>query len=242
MQDDVGTCNECGASTSLAQLTPFAQSFKHSDRKVMLCAKCAWKRIRRRIILLAVLAVVFVVFSLIKIVRDDESTESKVVLILIASVFGSQILMIVVHELFHAAAGKLVGLKVSGIAIGNGPPLFSFQLRSFRVEINSIPVMGLCYLEPSATRSESWRFFMAIGAGPLCHVLVIAVILGLGLNGGFWNLGRLGTWQGFWIAMLYLNLASLVSNLIPRDVRFSGRAFPSDGKLLLGLLRKQGSK
>ena len=114
-----------------------------------------------------------------------EPTAAKLGLMFLVLAWGP---LLVVHELGHAIAARLVGWRVSEIVIGFGRELTSFQLGSTLVRVKAAPVEG--YVLPSPTRLRSPRLESAFiySAGPGAELVVL-----LGLSGDVLADGRLFT-------------------------------------------------
>jgi tetratricopeptide (TPR) repeat protein len=83
------------------------------------------------------------------------------------------LVIIPVHELGHALAGSLVGMRITGITIGSGPTLLAGQLLSVKVRINLVPLMGVTMGFPKRPfRSLRWRRWIFTAGGPAANVLI----------------------------------------------------------------------
>ncbi len=86
------------------------------------------------------------------------------------------VVFLVVHELAHAAVGRLVGLRVRRVQIGIGRPQWRRRIGGAVVLICTLPVNGVTLLVPRDGRVGRWRYLAAIAAGPAVHVAVIAAL------------------------------------------------------------------
>src|SRR5204862_2961664 len=57
----------------------------------------------------------------------------------------STFVSILLHELGHAAAGRLAGMKIYGIEIGKGRVFKEFVLAGFRWQFRAVPVGGYAH-------------------------------------------------------------------------------------------------
>ena len=56
-------------------------------------------------------------------------------------------LLVMIHELGHFLAAKLVGVKVNEFAIGMGPKLLSWGKGETKYSIRALPIGGFCAME-----------------------------------------------------------------------------------------------
>jgi len=92
-------------------------------------------------------------------------------------------LLSLVHEVGHAAAARLVGLHITDICLGLGPPLFSFERRGIRFLLAPIPLGGFVrvaefspdYRRPNLSCSSSILRMVVIVAGPATNYLFAAL-------------------------------------------------------------------
>ncbi len=134
----------------------------------------------------AILVAFAVFFGLLAAELLRELSAAKLGLLFLLLAWGP---LLVVHELGHAIAARLVGWRVSEIVIGFGPELTRFQLGSTLVRVKAAPVEG--YVLPSPIRLRSPRLECAFiyAAGPGAELVLL---LGLWVLAG----GRLFTRTG----------------------------------------------
>lgn len=82
--------------------------------------------------------------------------------------------IVIVHELAHAAVARLVGLGVQQINVGGGAALRAWWWGSTLVTIGRWPDHGLVYMTHPAVVGLRWRAIAAILAGPLANVACAA--------------------------------------------------------------------
>jgi hypothetical protein len=86
--------------------------------------------------------------------------------------------LLVLHELGHTVAARLVGWNVSEIVIGFGRELHRFRVGGTRVHVRALPVEGYVISSPTSgsyARARSKQAFIYF-AGPLTELLVLAVL------------------------------------------------------------------
>ena len=108
---------------------------------------------------------------------------STLVTILIALVlFG---ILILVHELGHFFAGRMVGIQPKEFSIGMGPVLFSKERKGIKYNLKALPIGGSClFLGEDEDNKASgafnnapvWRRMVTIVAGPLMNFLLGVVL------------------------------------------------------------------
>lgn len=143
-------------------------------------------------------------------------------------------LMIAVHELGHAFAGRLMGIEIKAITIGHWRKLFTFRLRSTQVTVRAAPSSGYVSAKPTLKLYSGPRatvFLLAGVAAELGLVALVAWIPPVGWIESLWDVV---------LAVVRLNIFCLggfhmVMNLWPHDGLAGGARYPSDGKQLLNL-------
>jgi len=93
-------------------------------------------------------------------------------------------LLLVVHELGHLTAAKLLGVRVRRLSFGMGPPLFSVRLYGTQYVVRAIPLGSFISMEdgpqPNEDLQESFRRSAGITlGGPLLNygVALLALIV-----------------------------------------------------------------
>jgi membrane-associated protease RseP (regulator of RpoE activity) len=134
---------------------------------------------------------------------------------------------ILIHELGHALAAKLVGLAPTHLIIGRpdeNDPLFSFRSFGCSVECWPIPFGGATIFVPPPT-GRFKTFIIALG-GPMFDMLVIVVCLLLWQH-VYLRLGLVG--------IILSQSLNALRNLAPFSSLYDGVRVPSDGKIILQL-------
>lgn len=95
-------------------------------------------------------------------------------------------LLILVHELGHFTAGKLLGFRVLGFSLGFGPALFKFKRGETEYALRAIPFGGACQFDGEDEEGENdprrfnanpvWKRLIVIFAGPFMNILTAYVI------------------------------------------------------------------
>ena len=101
-------------------------------------------------------------------------------------------ILVMIHELGHYTAGRLLGFTILEYAIGMGPKLVGFKRNGIEYNLRALPLGGMCrfYGEDDGVADErcfnahkAWKRFIVILSGPLMNFVlafVLAVILLLG--------------------------------------------------------------
>jgi len=222
-------CTRCGRSTAAPQLLEaLPWSFQAKDKTLLACPRCIARAEATHYLamrcLCAVVLIAFVSISTINYQSFSESPGPFFVFALLLWLFEP--LMILLHESAHAMAGKLVRLRVFGICLGSGPLLCKIWLGDFSIMLHLAPTRGSCVMAPVTGRGERWRFSVATAAGPLVHIVLIALVwmtIGVSLKAFF---------SSAWIPALFLvNLRMALNSLVPIDR--DGQILTNDGRLLL---------
>lgn len=110
---------------------------------------------------LAMFASVLVALLLTDIATDFTRVKLSVLFALLA-----WIPLLVLHELGHAGAARLVGWRVSEIVIGFGRELYRFRIGSTRIRLLAAPVEGYVVPSPTDTRYARLKSAWIYAAGP----------------------------------------------------------------------------
>ena len=103
--------------------------------------------------------------------------------------------LVMIHELGHYTAGRLLGFSIMEYAVGMGPKLFGFNRNGIEYNIRALPLGGMCrfYGEDEGVSDERcfnaqkpWKRFIVILSGPLMNfvlafVLAMVLLLGWGV-------------------------------------------------------------
>lgn len=135
------------------------------------------------------------------------------------------------HELGHALAGYVVGLRPRIIYFGVGRELARLRLGALELRFNALPLLGLTIMAAQRPRLLRLRFFLAIAAGPATTGAVLWLLLALPPSmrvGAF----ELQSGPAVYGLAIVANAMMLIGNLWP--ITFSA-GFRSDGRLMLSL-------
>ncbi|MDN5276767.1 MAG: regulator of sigma protease [Clostridiales bacterium] len=104
--------------------------------------------------------------------------------LLVALIFFGVLIM--VHELGHFLAGRLVGIHAEEFSIGMGPKLFGFSRKGTQFSVRALPIGGYVKFlgedekseDPRAFNNASlWRRMAVIASGPAMNILLAVVLL-----------------------------------------------------------------
>ncbi len=132
-----------------------------------------------------------------------------------------------VHEAGHAALFRLVGWRVHGVTLGQGPILYERVLDRTRLRVQAWPWDGMTLAAPwpgSPPRLVRLRWLAGIAGGPLANLLLLLLGWRLLEPGERVFHGPAPGW-----ALLAANGWVLALNLFPRR----GPSYPNDGWQLL---------
>ena len=100
--------------------------------------------------------------------------------------------LVMIHELGHYTAGRLLGFTILEYAVGMGPKLAGFKKNGIEYNLRALPLGGMCrfYGEDDGVINErcfnaqkAWKRFIVILSGPVMNFVLaflLAVILLLG--------------------------------------------------------------
>jgi hypothetical protein len=198
----------------------------------LLCPACAAKRALRYnqvIYGIALGLILFHILGLWLLTGRPGQTGLDLLLILIFS-----LLLLILHELSHAAMTWLLGGRIFGIHLGVGKLLLQRWLGNFYLGVSLLPASGLCFAGFPQTSWPRLRYGLMVAAGPLFHLLLLLLLLPstravLGIPGPGWLL-----------TLFILNAFLLALNLWPfLKVHTAVGVAGSDGNQLWRLLRGQ---
>lgn len=95
--------------------------------------------------------------------------------------------LVMIHELGHFVAGRLLGFTILEFAIGMGPKLVGFKKNGIEYNLRCLPIGGMCrFFGEDEGASDSrcfnaqkpWKRAIVIAAGPIMN-FVLAFILGM---------------------------------------------------------------
>lgn len=92
-------------------------------------------------------------------------------------------LMLVAHEVGHAAMARLLGWHVGHMSIGFGPVIWRGQVGRTAVIWRALPVEGFVIPAPSTARGARWKSALIYAAGPGIEIAVLGgLVAWLGLD------------------------------------------------------------
>ncbi|MDO4567856.1 MAG: RIP metalloprotease RseP [Clostridia bacterium] len=105
-------------------------------------------------------------------------------------------ILVVIHELGHYWAGRLLGFRIVEFAVGMGPRIFKFERKGTIYALRAFPIGGMCQFdgedeeesEGSFNAQPVWKRMIVVLAGPLMNfvlALVIAAITLLAFGGDY---------------------------------------------------------
>jgi tetratricopeptide (TPR) repeat protein len=138
-------------------------------------------------------------------------------------------LLVVPHELSHAAAARMAKGSVLEIRFFEGPVRWQTQFRGTVVAVGTYPLTGHCVAVFASPDRLKQRTLWLIAAGPLFNIMAILALL------PFYDGARLAG-GGAWVELLLIaNALLLISALFPYRASPGGTVGLSDGLLLLNL-------
>lgn len=162
--------------------------------------------------------------------------ETSLMARLVLFILGFNLLAIVLHELGHAGAALLAGMRVHQISFGYGVVLHSWTIGRTSVQVRSYPTCGFVVASGrSRVFARARHAFLAL-AGPATNVGML--VLGLWGLGGGWRLGDVPGLEGVthWHILFGVNAIVIVMNLFPLAFppeEGSARWQPNDGLMTL---------
>lgn len=104
--------------------------------------------------------------------------------------------LVVVHELGHFLAGRVLGFSILEFAVGMGPKLFSKKKNGIEYSLRALPIGGMCRFEGedqevanerSFNAQKVWKRIVVVVAGPVMNLLfaILVSIVTLSIFGDF---------------------------------------------------------
>ena len=149
-------------------------------------------------------------------------------LLFAATILLTCVATVLPHELGHALAALLVGMRLFAVTIGTqGRVLFVRQVLGYDFIFHRIPIGGHVLYTPRHLGFVRLRHFLAVLAGPLVDVLLIVIVLKF-----VGNTSGESRWFYVSTGFMYGNAILLAVGLFPRKVEIEQKRVPNDGLLL----------
>lgn len=145
---------------------------------------------------------------------------------------------VLTHELCHALAARLVGLRVHGVVWGNGPVLFRGVFWGVPYRIHFFLWSGMTHSEIRDGRWFRLRRLVVVLAGPMSHLVMLFMVVFLFLD-RFQNENFMNGFAPL-SSFIFANLILFFVNLLPHVSQAT--RMPSDGKQALTLLSRNGKQ
>lgn len=215
-------CDRCGLQSDVEQAFSSQKRLGGPPRR--FCPDCTLKRQTRSF--LFDLALIVGGGILVFFINPGSRAAGTVLLISLIVLF--MLPLILMHELAHAGAAKLTGLRVFGIVIGVGKTVWSGKLFGMQWMVNSLPIGGITSVGAKPVPNIRWKLFLVYLAGPASHFILayIAHLLARMLPAGSFG-GR------FLTALVFANILLALANLFPRKVSITTGVQGTDGWHLL---------
>lgn len=145
-----------------------------------------------------------------------------------ASVFVITYTILVLHELGHLVAARVLGLDADGFSAGAGPKVRFETAGGFSWSFGLIPVKGFISVEFSDVR---WKNVMVIAAGPAVNAVLAVLALSAYLHLGY---------SFVVVLFMFSNFFAVIENLLPRGntdgrmIRDELRAWRSERRAVVG--------
>ncbi len=223
------TCHRCGALDSAGNIFRSERLPFRGTR--VYCPKCHAKLEENFLLGMLAINVIFGLIGFITLLSSPASTVGHV----FANLFLIQFVIlpsVIVHEFAHAVVGKLCGLTVLRIWIGRGKTIYRPKAFGFDTEFKMIPVGGITFLTHGFTKKLRFKYFLAILAGPLINVVILAVA---------W---KFVSWRDFSLEnsiqlaafVAFAQMFILFENLLPYRIQTALGSLSTDGLSLFQLL------
>lgn len=136
------------------------------------------------------------------------------------------------REIARALMAEALLLPVKKIILGNGPPIFSFNLKKTKIEIRLLPLGGGVRIQPTILKGKT-RPFLFHSIPVLTNIILAAFFAGYSPDRSDWPHFQ-SLISGLALGQMWL----IVFNLWPSFFELEEIRFPSDGRALAAILRK----
>ena len=229
-------CVECNYPVGLVLSTDDDPLFQVTEevRQRILCHDCNERRYAERQKALIVLVALFTTISGIAVWLTPSSYNRWMLLNVALTVLliGFSILP---HELGHALAARILGMKIFGVEIGVGPKLFEFRWLGTDWRVKMVPTYGIvtaAYLP----RYSPFRTFLMVLAGPAVNALIIIALFLIGPE----HLSVSSSVDSgilFGFDLIFANAIILLVSIIPYRTDSPQGRIASDGMKLISIIK-----
>lgn len=210
-------CDRCGLQSDVEQAF---STQKRLGGARHYCPDCTLKRQTRSFLfdLAVIIGGGILIFSI------NPGSRAAAIVLLLSLVVLFMLPLILMHELAHAGAARLTGLRVFGIMIGVGKTIWSGKLFGMQWVVNSLPIGGITSVGARPVPNIRWRLFLVYLAGPASHILLAYAAH---LLSKLFAAGSFG--QRFLVALVFANILLALFNLFPRKVTITTGVQGTDG-------------
>ncbi len=220
------TCERCGATTDIEGA--FIKAGKSFWPKPSICPEClskktiaSWKRTLWISVGIALLGIIAAINN-----PNDSVGGFYINLSISVPLFT---LLIIPHELGHALAAKLLGIRVFKIIIGAGQTISTFKFLGLSWELKKFPLGGLTLALGKSINFYRLKHFLFVIAGPFVNLFFLLVALVFLREPISNDIMVVNFYLGFFLA----NFFALAISLFPYNVATAYGRMPNDGLLLL---------
>lgn len=225
------TCSVCGRSSALREAFTHGKDGTLRRTWCPLCASNYQVRMSKLMLIGTVLVLLLGGYNL----HEHPDDRVHAFIFGYAAFYLASMLLVLPHEIAHAAVARAVGFTPVGIRAGQGPPLFDREMFGIRVRIGRWPHGGVTHIDMREIPGFKARAIATFAAGGLLHLaLAIPALVALPYL-TVEATGPLLRWAvlGFGLA----NLALVIRTFWPRSVKTPLGLMPSDGMLILQRLQ-----
>ncbi len=227
------TCFRCGHSSTLADV--FVRGRDGTASRTW-CPECAASGSRKIFYLTLGCLLVATASAALGLALGHERKLYWAVLA-VSSFILSQYLMILPHELGHALAARMVGLRPLAMLVGQGTPWVDRDWWGTRLRIGTVLQSGATFLTLRPARGIDWRFIATTVAGPLVNLLFGVAAY---LAARHWPEDSLSMgWRMVILGFALANLFMAAANLWPHTLKSPAGLVSSDGALILQRLKRE---
>lgn len=152
--------------------------------------------------------------------------------LILASLFISAWISLVLHEFSHAIAGHLAKLQIRELRIGLGPTAFRTRLLGMEIRVGTIPLSGWVRTFPQLSYSKSANLLF-IAAGPVMDVVWLRILVGASAISD-----ESAPASPILVSAIMVQIMVISGNLFPHYVKAYGQRLPNDMLALWKIIRR----
>jgi hypothetical protein len=145
---------------------------------------------------------------------------------------------VILHEMGHLIAARVLGLNPFSVFLGHGPTVWDGSLFGLHWTLKTIPTTGFVRVWPVPMPLLRWRMLLMVGAGPAVNGVLAWLSASLIWTPPDWwvRMGLAYNTFPLLLPVLLINGLLFIGTMIPGHGKIDGFAYPTDGLQMIQLL------